>query len=439
VKTSQEWFKPSELIVDPIIQQRAGGIDEEYAGELAELVKAKGQFKDLPVVFRDKANPGAGVILAGGFHRHAAVVIAGQKLILCEVREGTRRDALAYALGDNADHGRPRSAADKRKAVETALADPEWSKLSDRQIDDLCAVSYGLTSRVRKELTGAAPDPQKSAAGRKANESRKPAGADRPHPKGSGVKDRLGRPVPARLAEAFDPANAGEGGPICYLCPACEGDKDETDCPTCGGRGGLNEAQHAALSPLLKEQAEFRAREQAAAEPTAPATWRDRPVKDAGKISSGVAAKFHLNNVHTCGQLADRIDRGETLGLIPGVLDDLRESLARVSDGEWPKADGLGRPIPARLRDAFADTYLDTAADQLAAVAAKLKAASSWNPWLKPTVWDQLTRLVEEIRGCKPFAACSCGGSGCEGCLTGGFLPAWQGPELQQQAKQRKK
>jgi hypothetical protein len=43
--------------------------------------------------------------LADGFHRVAAAQQAGLDTIRAEVREGTRRDAILFAVGANAEHG----------------------------------------------------------------------------------------------------------------------------------------------------------------------------------------------------------------------------------------------------------------------------------------------------------------------------------------------
>src|SRR4051794_18625155 len=66
--------------------------------------------------------------LVDGFHRIAAAAILGHDTIACDVRPGTLRDAVAHAVGANAAHGLRRTNDDKRRAVETLLRDPEWSR-----------------------------------------------------------------------------------------------------------------------------------------------------------------------------------------------------------------------------------------------------------------------------------------------------------------------
>lgn len=91
--------------------------------------------------------------LADGFHRHAAHQQQKVETIRAEVREGTYRDAVLYAVGANATHGLPRSNADKRRAVELLLRDSEWSKWSDREIARRAAVSQPFVSKRRLELS----------------------------------------------------------------------------------------------------------------------------------------------------------------------------------------------------------------------------------------------------------------------------------------------
>lgn len=90
--------------------------------------------------------------LADGFHRIEANKRVGNTEIEADVREGTQRDAILYSLGANETHGLRRTRADKNKAVETALADPEWSQWSDRVIAKRCGVSDKKVASARALL-----------------------------------------------------------------------------------------------------------------------------------------------------------------------------------------------------------------------------------------------------------------------------------------------
>lgn len=90
--------------------------------------------------------------LADGFTRLEAAKRAGLKELPFDIRAGSLRDAILFAAGANANHGVPRSNADKRKAVAAVLSDPDWSKKSDRWIAEVCNVSHPLVALVREQL-----------------------------------------------------------------------------------------------------------------------------------------------------------------------------------------------------------------------------------------------------------------------------------------------
>jgi ParB-like chromosome segregation protein Spo0J len=95
---------------------------------------------------------GATYWLADGFHRFFGAREAKRKEIPCRVHRGTQRDAILFSVGANTEHGLRRTNADKRKAVESLLADVEWVKWSDRKIAEAAAVSNAFVTGVRHEL-----------------------------------------------------------------------------------------------------------------------------------------------------------------------------------------------------------------------------------------------------------------------------------------------
>lgn len=132
----------SAIRTDGGTQARAG-LCEETVEEYAAHLKT-GASMPRVVVFHD----GADHWLADGFHRVAAYLRAGRKVIPADVRQGTRRDAVLHACGANAEHGLRRTNADKRRAVETLLRDEEWSQWPQAQIAKTCGVSREYVSRV---------------------------------------------------------------------------------------------------------------------------------------------------------------------------------------------------------------------------------------------------------------------------------------------------
>src|SRR5262245_583352 len=101
--------------------QARAGLDPDtvaaYTETYTELSYQRNGLAQMPpiVVFYD----GADYWLADGFHRLAAYrrfidggkASASPRALLTDVRQGTRRDAVLYACGANADHGLRRTNA----------------------------------------------------------------------------------------------------------------------------------------------------------------------------------------------------------------------------------------------------------------------------------------------------------------------------------------
>lgn len=95
---------------------------------------------------------GKSMWLADGFHRYAAAKLAEKEHIWADIKSGTQRDAVLYAVGANTTHGLRRTSADKRRAIERLLLDPEWRQWSDAEIARRCAVDPKTVATVRAEL-----------------------------------------------------------------------------------------------------------------------------------------------------------------------------------------------------------------------------------------------------------------------------------------------
>ena len=118
-------------------------INEEVVAEYAEAMRSGVVFPPLTVFF-----DGADHWLADGFHRYHALKASGADVVI-DCRQGTKRDAVLFSVGANNAHGLRRTNDDKRKAVQTLLADPEWCAWSDRKIAEACAVSHPLVAGLR--------------------------------------------------------------------------------------------------------------------------------------------------------------------------------------------------------------------------------------------------------------------------------------------------
>ena len=135
-------LKLSEIVTDAGTQVRAG-LNEATVADYAEALADGAKFPAV-IVFHD----GSRYVAADGFHRIHAASRTGATQIECDIRKGTKSDALRFALGCNAHHGLRRTNADKRHAV--AMAVKEFPKVSDVAISEMCLVGRDLVSEIRK-------------------------------------------------------------------------------------------------------------------------------------------------------------------------------------------------------------------------------------------------------------------------------------------------
>ncbi len=163
--TGQETVKVEVVLIrlDGGTQMRDGtdqATVERYAADMEDLAEKREQGEIVPgfpppLLFFDGTDYWPG----DGFHRIRGHILRWQRkgkaapAMECVVRAGTRRDAILYAAQANAAHGLPRTAADKRRAVETLLRDEEWGQWSDREIARRCSVDHKTVGRVRADLS----------------------------------------------------------------------------------------------------------------------------------------------------------------------------------------------------------------------------------------------------------------------------------------------
>jgi uncharacterized ParB-like nuclease family protein len=132
------------LVMDERLQSRTE-INEGTVSEYAEAILDGADFPPVLVYF-----DGISYYLTDGYHRLFAHKRAEKVSILCNVVQGTLRDAVFHSTGVNTDHGMRRTYADKRKAVMTLLDDFEWEGMSNSQIAKHCRVSPTFVSDLRK-------------------------------------------------------------------------------------------------------------------------------------------------------------------------------------------------------------------------------------------------------------------------------------------------
>ena len=116
--------------IDPGLQVRAEGLDEDVVEEYREHLQRATRFPPVEVC-RDTDGT---LWLFSGFHRIEATKQAGFDEIEANVRPGGKREALLAALSQNATHGLRRSRADVKRAIEVLLLDAHWVTWTDRVI-----------------------------------------------------------------------------------------------------------------------------------------------------------------------------------------------------------------------------------------------------------------------------------------------------------------
>lgn len=130
--------------------QTRAGLNQETIDEYAVAMLAGAEFPPV-VVFRDAKGEHW---IADGFHRYYAAKAKGveRKTLKAEIRDGSQRDALLYALGANRSHGLRRTNADKRKAIDAFLHDSEWVAWTDSRIAEHAGIACSAVADRRADL-----------------------------------------------------------------------------------------------------------------------------------------------------------------------------------------------------------------------------------------------------------------------------------------------
>jgi hypothetical protein len=136
-------------------------LNQEVIDEYAKVMRAGAIFPPVTVFY-----DGTFYWLADGFHRFEAAKRTGASSITADLKQGTQREAVLHSVGVNATHGLRRTSADKRRAVEILLQDPEWKNWSDSAIAKTCQVDNKTVARIRSDLGIPKSTSRKSANGR---------------------------------------------------------------------------------------------------------------------------------------------------------------------------------------------------------------------------------------------------------------------------------
>lgn len=138
------------IVIDGDTQARVE-VPSDTVDRYGECLDAGDEFPPVDVFGPD----GDRYWMGDGFSRFLSHEQKGKPTIKARVHPGGKREALAHAIGANATHGLPRTAADKRRAVELILADPEWSKLSTELVAGMAKVHWHTANKVRGEWEAA--------------------------------------------------------------------------------------------------------------------------------------------------------------------------------------------------------------------------------------------------------------------------------------------
>jgi hypothetical protein len=119
-------------------------LNVDKVNEYAEQMKDGAVFPPIVVFFDGKDH-----WLSSGFHRYFANKKLDKVSILCDVKDGTVRDAKLYAYSAN-QHGMPHTQEENRRIIQEMVLDPEWGKWSNVQIAKHIGVSSMTVGRLRK-------------------------------------------------------------------------------------------------------------------------------------------------------------------------------------------------------------------------------------------------------------------------------------------------
>lgn len=137
-------FKLSAIKLEPAIHCR-DIVNKATVALYAERMKAKDAFPPLDVFKVDGDH-----LLVDGCQRYYAATGIGLTALPVRLHQGTRQEAIRFALQANNTHGLPRTNKDKRRAVEMALH--EFGADSDHLIADMVKVSHVFVGKVRHQL-----------------------------------------------------------------------------------------------------------------------------------------------------------------------------------------------------------------------------------------------------------------------------------------------
>lgn len=135
--------KINSVRIDGDTQSRVD-IDANWVNGIVDDIKNEIKYDPIEARF-----DGVHYWLSDGFHRYLANKQIGAKEINVAYLPGTQLDAQIDSYSANSKHGKPRTRADKQKAVEKAVAHPQLQGKSNYEIAKICMVSQPFVAAVR--------------------------------------------------------------------------------------------------------------------------------------------------------------------------------------------------------------------------------------------------------------------------------------------------
>lgn len=153
-KTQNTLLDIRELVIDPRLQMRVTGTDNEHADDLARVIKKRGKVPRIKV----RHVEGIGNLVTDGFHTVEGYKRAGKQHVPVALKTGTYEEAIADAAGANRGHlALKRTNADRRRAVQVMVVNfPNWS---NRKIAVHVGVGDDLVEDIRTTLQVSLPTP----------------------------------------------------------------------------------------------------------------------------------------------------------------------------------------------------------------------------------------------------------------------------------------
>jgi len=135
--------KINSVRIDGDTQSRVD-IDANWVNAIVDDIKNEINYDPIEARF-----DGVHYWLTDGFHRYLANKQIGAKEINVAYLPGTQLDAQIDSYSANSKHGKPRTRADKQKAVEKAIVHPQLKDKSNYEIAKICMVSQSFVAAVR--------------------------------------------------------------------------------------------------------------------------------------------------------------------------------------------------------------------------------------------------------------------------------------------------